>query len=68
MPHLKSFLPAFETARPRPKSPLYPMISSELQRFFSLAITGSQPDVKELADITSSKIERILRMEAAVQR
>jgi multiple sugar transport system substrate-binding protein len=68
MPHLKSFLPAFKTAKPRPMSPLYPMISSELQRFFSQAITGSRADVQNLAIATSAKIERILLMEPAVQQ
>ena len=34
MSHLVVFLPAFESARPRPSSPLYPMMSAELQRFF----------------------------------
>jgi multiple sugar transport system substrate-binding protein len=68
MPHLKSFLPAFRTARPRPMSPLYPMISSELQRFFSQAVAGSQTDIQELAKATSTRIERILRMEAAIQQ
>jgi multiple sugar transport system substrate-binding protein len=68
MPHLKSFLPAFEKARPRPMSPLYPMISSELQRFFSKAITESQSDIHGLARATSARIERILKMEAAIRQ
>ena len=68
MPHLKSFLPAFERARPRPMSPLYPMISSELQRFFSQAIAGSEGDIQNLAEGASARIERILRMEAAFQQ
>ena len=68
MPHLKSFLPAFERARPRPMSPLYPMISSELQRFFSQAIAGTQGEIQNLAKAASARIERILRMEAAVQQ
>jgi multiple sugar transport system substrate-binding protein len=68
MPHLKSFLPAFETARPRPNSPLYPMISAELQRFFSQAIAGTQTDIQNLANATSARIKRIIQMEAAAQR
>jgi multiple sugar transport system substrate-binding protein len=67
MPHLKSFLPAFKTARPRPMSPLYPMISSELQRFFSQAIAGSRPDIRNLAKAASAKIEKILLMEPAIK-
>jgi multiple sugar transport system substrate-binding protein len=68
MPHLKSFLPGFKRARPRPNSPLYPMISSELQRFFSQAIAGSQTDIQNLAKATSERIKRIIQMEAAIQR
>jgi multiple sugar transport system substrate-binding protein len=68
MPHLRSFLPAFKTARPRPMSALYPMISSELQRFFSQAIAASQADIQSLAKGTSKRIERILGMEAAIQQ
>ena len=67
MPHLKSFLPAFKAARPRPMSPLYPMISSELQRFFSQAIAGSRPDIPNLAKATSARIEKILLMEPAIK-
>jgi multiple sugar transport system substrate-binding protein len=67
MPHLRSFLPAFKTARPRPMSPLYPMISSELQRFFSQAIAGSRTDIRNLARATSARIEKILLMEPAIK-
>jgi len=66
--HLKDFLPAFKRARPRPVSPLYPMISQELQRFFSRAISDSQTDVQALAEATSAKIERVVQMEAAIRR
>jgi multiple sugar transport system substrate-binding protein len=68
MPHLKDFLPAFKRAKPRPVSPLYPMISQELQRFFSRAIAESKTDVQDLAEATSARIERVVQMEAAVQR
>jgi multiple sugar transport system substrate-binding protein len=68
MPHLQFFLPAFKKARPRPVSPLYPMISQELQRFFSRAITERQTDVKGLAQTTSRKIKRIVQMETTVQQ
>jgi hypothetical protein len=49
-------------------SPLYPMISSELQRFFSKAITGSQTDIPGLAKATSLRLERTLKMEAAIRK
>jgi multiple sugar transport system substrate-binding protein len=67
-PHLIDFLPAFKRARPRPVSPLYPMISQELQRFFSRAIAEKETDVPALAQATAARIERVLQMEAAVRR
>ena len=66
-PHLKDFLPAFEKARPRPLSPLYPMISQELQRFFSRAVAARDSDLPGLAKATSSRIERVLQIGAAIR-
>ena len=68
MPHLQYFLPAFEKARPRPVSPLYPMMSQELQRFFSHAISQPKTDVSALAKATSAKLEKIVQMEETLQR
>jgi multiple sugar transport system substrate-binding protein len=68
VPHLRDFLPAFKKARPRPISPLYPMISQQLQRFFSRAITERKADVADLAERAASRIERVLQMEATIQR
>jgi multiple sugar transport system substrate-binding protein len=60
MPHLGAFLPVFENARPRPLSPVYPMISQELQRFFSRAID-------KLAKEASQRINRIARLSEQTQ-
>lgn len=68
MPHLKAFLPAFERARPRPPSPIYPMISQELQRFFSRAIVSRKSDPLALARAASQRIQRLLRLGAMVQK
>jgi multiple sugar transport system substrate-binding protein len=68
MPHLQCFLPAFQSARSRPATPLYPMISQELQRFFSRAGTDRKTDVATLARKTAATIERIVAMEGSVQR
>ena len=67
MPHLNAFLPAFERARPRPPSPVYPMISQELQRFFSQAIVESPSNLSGLANATSARIERLVRLGAMVR-
>ncbi|MBW1781832.1 MAG: ABC transporter substrate-binding protein [Deltaproteobacteria bacterium] len=61
-PYLKAFLPAFEKARTRPPSPVYPMISQELQRFFSRAISEKGSDLSGMARVTSARIKRLLRL------
>ncbi len=68
MPHLNAFLPAFESARPRPPSPIYPMISQELQRFFSHAIVEQNADIPELARASSRKLQRLLELGAAIRQ
>lgn len=66
--HLKAFLPAFEKARPRPLSPVYPMISQELQRFFSRAIVERGSDLSEMARVTSARIEKFFKLGAMIQK
>ncbi len=68
MPHLKAFLPAFERARPRPPSPVYPMISQELQRFFSRSIVDQNSDIPALAEAASRRIQRLLKLGAMIQQ
>jgi multiple sugar transport system substrate-binding protein len=67
MPHLKAFLPAFEKARPRPPSPVYPMISQELQRFFSQAIVNKGADISKLAKSASARIEKLCKLGAMIK-
>jgi hypothetical protein len=62
MPHLVSFLPAFEKARPRPSSPLYPTLSAELQRYFSHAIVRPDSDIRQLVETSIPRIEQIVRL------
>jgi multiple sugar transport system substrate-binding protein len=52
----------FLTARPRPRSPLYPAISNALQRYFSGAISGAAPDLERAAADAAAEIERIVAM------
>ncbi len=66
MPHLKTFLPAFEKAKPRPLSPVYPMISQELQRYFSRGIVEQNSDLPEMAGEIAARIEKLLRLAAMV--
>jgi multiple sugar transport system substrate-binding protein len=67
-PHLKAFLPAFERARPRSLSPVYPMISQELQRFFSRAIAEDKSDVPAMAEASSERIKRVVELGATAFR
>lgn len=62
VPHLKAFLPAFEKARPRPASPVYPMISQELQRFFSRAVAVDGSDIPGLARASAGRIRRFIEL------
>ncbi|MGD9031724.1 MAG: ABC transporter substrate-binding protein [Desulfobacteraceae bacterium] len=67
MPHLKAFLPAFERAKPRPLSPVYPMISQELQRFFSHSIVDKESDLSKLAKSSSERIEKLFKLGAMIK-
>jgi hypothetical protein len=48
-------------------SPVYPMISQELQRFFSRAITNKTSDIDKLAKEASQRINRIARLSEQTQ-
>lgn len=67
-PHLNAFLPAFENTRPRPLSPVYPMISQELQRFFSQAITQGESNISEMAANSSARIEKFFALGAMIPK
>jgi multiple sugar transport system substrate-binding protein len=67
-PHLKLFLPVFETARPRPLSPIYPMISQELQRLFSRSIVEKSTDIPALVENASENLEKLVRLGASVRK
>ncbi len=68
MPHLSAFLPAFKKARPRPLTPLYPMVSQVLQRFFSRAIVERSSRLSELAQVASEKMDKLLELGARIQK
>jgi len=68
MPSLQAFLPAFERARPRPLSPVYPMISQELQRFFSKALVERDSDIEGLAAIASNRIQELLKLGTMLEK
>lgn len=61
MPHLTDFLPVFKRARTRPLSPFYPVISQELQRFFSKAISNPDIDISRIAVDTTKRLRKIVK-------
>lgn len=68
MPHLEAFLPAFEKARPRPLSPVYPMISQALQRFFSQSIVEKKSNIEDMAQATSEDIEKLFKLGSMIKK
>jgi multiple sugar transport system substrate-binding protein len=57
-PHFAQLAPVFETAAPRPRSPIYPQISHILQRTFHAAISDPESDVAALAKDAAEKISK----------
>jgi multiple sugar transport system substrate-binding protein len=55
-PHFAEFYPVFETATPRPRTPIYPEISHILQRFLHAAIDQKYSDIPALASKAAEEI------------
>ena len=69
MPHLIAFLPSFEKAVTRPLSPVYPMISQELQRFFSAAIVQEKNEMlPSMAHASAKRLNKLLELEAMIAK
>jgi multiple sugar transport system substrate-binding protein len=52
--------PAFFSARPRPSTPLYPMVSNLLQRYFSQALTADAAALSGLARAAADDVDAVL--------
>jgi hypothetical protein len=50
------------TAYPRPRTPLYPTVSSVLQRYFSKAISDGSVDIERRAKAAAEEIEKVVAM------
>ncbi len=61
-PHLRPMKDVFLTARPRPRTPLYPAVSHVLQRYFSSAVSDPSLDLEAAAREAAAEIDRILAM------
>ena len=61
-PQYKDLLPVFQTARPRPRTPVYPIVSHILQRYFSRVLAFPGTDILEEAQAADLKINRFLAL------
>ncbi len=61
-PQYKDLLPVFQTARPRPRTPVYPIVSHILQRYFSRVLAFPETDIPEEAQDADRQINRILAL------
>jgi multiple sugar transport system substrate-binding protein len=52
---------SFVSARPRPSTPLYPMVSNVLQRYFSRALAGAEP-IGPLASSAAAEVNAVLAL------
>ena len=57
-PHYASMLPVFETATPRPRTPIYAQVSHILQRFLHESIAHKNSNVARLAEKAKKEIEK----------
>ena len=61
-PQFELFLPVFQTAAPRPRTPVYPIISNILQRYFSRVLAFPDTDILKEAQIADQQINRYLTL------
>ena len=57
----------FQTAIPRPRTPVYPAVSNILQRYFSRALSSHKTDLKSEAVSANRQINRLLRLTQPIQ-
>ncbi len=61
-PQYKDLLPVFQTAQPRPRTPVYPVVSHILQRYFSRVLAFPETDIREEAQEADLRINRVLAL------
>ena len=61
-PQYRDLLPVFQTARPRPRTPVYPIVSHVLQRYFSRVLAFPETNIIEEAQEADRKINRFLAL------
>ncbi len=66
-PQYKDWLPVFHTARPRPRTPIYPIVSHILQRYFSRVLAFPATDIVEEAREADRRINGFLNLVTATE-
>lgn len=61
-PQYRELFPIFQTARSRPRTPVYPIVSHILQRYFSRVLAFPGTDIREEAEEADAKINRFLTL------
>jgi len=61
-PQYQDLFPVFQTATPRPQTPLYPIVSHIWQRFFSRVLASSNSDIVQEAQRADQQIQRFLTL------
>ncbi|NKB81736.1 MAG: extracellular solute-binding protein [Nitrospirales bacterium] len=61
-PQFQDLFPVFQTARPRPQTPIYPIVSNILQRYFSRVLAFPHIDPFQEASITDHQINHYLEL------
>lgn len=61
-PQYTELFPVFQTAKPRPRTPVYPIVSHILQRYFSRVLAFSETDIMEEAKAADQQINRFLEL------
>ncbi len=59
-PQYEDLFPVFQTARPRPRTPVYPIVSHILQRYFSRVLAFPETNIVEEAKEADRQINRFL--------
>lgn len=61
-PQFQELFPVFQTARPRPRTPVYPIISHLLQRFLSRVLAFPDLDIQRQAGLADRQINYYLHL------
>ncbi len=59
-PQYEDLFPVFQPAQPRPRTPVYPIVSHILQRYFSRVLAFPETDIVEEAKEADRQINRFL--------